>query len=242
MLAIGIFTILAFLGFIKRNKLQGSKQLKFTGISVAVMIVSLIAFVATSDSTDEEAEVETEEVKLKAEEPKKEVIPVVEEPKKEIVTPVEVEKPKEEPNEEKPVVKEEIVKPQEVASEWDALKENDNILGKSDKVFKELSGAKPNEVKNDTTGKWRITKIAESIPIEEYALSYADSYMKDGEVHYIVNFNYNTTTWLNKLGGLLYVEVREYVKREEHDANKLGNGMVLASYVIYPDGDIEEEK
>lgn len=130
--------------------------------------------------------------------------------------------------------------PVEEDSSWDDLKEKDKIVGVSDKDFSEVTKSKPSEVRNDNTGNWRITKIAENIDIEEYALSYANLNMKEDEVHFIVNFNYNTTTWLNEMNGLLYVDVREYEKKEEHDAKKLGSGMLLKSYVIFPDGDIQE--
>ena len=234
------FLVRVVLALVKKDRVRQMKQLKFAGVTAAVMIVSFIAFIATAEPVEEKAEETPVEEEPIVEEPEVEEDPVVEEPKKEVVAPVEVEKPKEKPKEEKPVVKEEIKEPEEVASEWDDLKEKDNLVGKSDKDFKGMSDAKPSKVRNDSTGKWRITKIAESIPIEEYALSYSDLYMNEDEVHFIVNFNYNTTTWLNKMGGLLFVEVREYVKREEHDANVLGSGMTLKSYTIYPDGDIEE--
>lgn len=125
-------------------------------------------------------------------------------------------------------------------SSWDDVKEVDKIIGKSDKDFSEVTKSKPNDVRNDNTGNWRILKISENIDIEEYALSYADMHMKDDEVHFIVNFNYHTTTVINKMDGLLYVDIKEYEKKEEHDAKVLGSGMVLKSYVIYPDGDIQE--
>ncbi|MFD1206128.1 MULTISPECIES: hypothetical protein [Sporosarcina] len=128
----------------------------------------------------------------------------------------------------------------EADTTWDDLKEKDKIIGKSDKDFKAAVKDKPTKVRNDQTGKWRKTSIAESIDIEEYALSYQKEYMKDDEVHFIVNFTRNTTTWLNATGGLLAVEIREHVRGEEHDAKTLGSGMVLKSYIIYPDGDIQE--
>lgn len=164
------------------------------------------------------------------EEPKKEETPKQEEVKED--DPVEVEPVKEDTE----VIEEE---PEE-DSTWDDVKEKDKIIGKSDKDFSEVTKSKPNDVRNDNTGNWRILKISENIDIEEYALSYADMYMKDDEVHFIVNFNYHTTTWLNKMNGLLYVEIREYEDKEEHDAKVLGSGMILKSYVIYPDGDIQE--
>ena len=155
------------------------------------------------------------------------------EPEKE--TPKAEEAPKkDETKKDEPVVEE------EEDSSWDDLKEQDKIIGKSDKDYSEVSKSKPRDVRNDVTGKWRITTIAESVDIEEYALSYADLHMKDDEVHFIVNFNYKTTTVINKMNGLLYVDIKEYEKKEEHDAKKLGGGMLLKSYVIYPDGDIQE--
>lgn len=125
-------------------------------------------------------------------------------------------------------------------SAWDDVKNLDNIIGKSDKDFTELTKSKPSKVRNDKTGNWRKITLSENINIEEYALSYAEKHMNEGEVHYIINFTNNTTTWLNNLGGLLYVDVKERVDKEEHDAATLGSGMLLKSYVIYPDGDIEE--
>ena len=248
---IAYFIIRAILAFIKKDKAQGIKRLKFAGISWVVMIVSFIAFIATSDSIEEVNEVDqeesvTEELEETPEEMPKEETPVVE-------TSVTEDPIVEEPVVEEPVVEE--TKPKDVPTTekvpasveepvkdntWDDLKEQDKIVGKSDEDFSKVTKDKPREVRNDKTGKWRITKIAESIPIEKYALSYSDLYMKEDEVHFIVNFNYNTTTWLNKMGGILFVEVREYVKREEHDAEVLGSGMTLKSYTIYPDGDIEE--
>lgn len=125
---------------------------------------------------------------------------------------------------------------------WDDIKNQDNIVGKSDKDFSDLSKSKPTEVRNDTTGNWRVSTLSENVDIIQYALSYHDLYMNEGEVHHIVNFGNDTTTWLNNIGGILYVDIKERVDGEEHDASTLGSGMVLKSYAIYPDGDIEEIK
>lgn len=123
---------------------------------------------------------------------------------------------------------------------WDGVKDQDNIVGKSNKDFSELTKSNPTEVRNDVTGNWRKSTISENVDIEEYALSYSDLHMEEGEVHHVVNFNRNTTTLINDLSGLLYVDVKEHVDGEEHDASTVGSGMLLKSYVIYPDGDIEE--
>lgn len=125
-------------------------------------------------------------------------------------------------------------------SEWDEFKIQENIVGKSDKDFTELTKNKPTKVRNDTTGKWRKTTLTENVNIEEYILSYYNTYMEEEEVHFVINFTNNTTTWINEMGGLIHVEVRERVDKEEHDASTLGSGMVLEKYMIYPDGDIEK--
>lgn len=143
------------------------------------------------------------------------------------------------PNEEAP---EEEVEADNAESEWDEVKNKDNIIGKSNKDFKKITKQKPSDVRNDKTGNWRKVTIADNVDIEEYVLSYKDLYMKDGEVHFIINFNYNTTTVINNLNGILFVDVKEYVSKEEHDAAILGSGMELKNYMIYPDGDIEKVK
>lgn len=99
-----------------------------------------------------------------------------------------------------------------------------------------------NKVRNDSTGNWKISTIAENINIEEYALSYYKrKFHSDDEVHGIVNFNYKTTTCITTDGYILYVDVHEYVDGEEHDANLLFSGMLLKQYFVYLDnGDIEE--
>lgn len=146
---------------------------------------------------------------------------------------------KEVENEEtKEVVKEEVV--EEDHSEWDELK--GEIVGVSDKDFKEVYDVGAAPVRNDTTGNWKYIVISEPINIEEYALSYSKENMEDKEIHFIINFSYNTTTVINKMGGLIYVDIREYTEKEEHDADKIGGGMTLKQYMIYPDGDIEEIK
>lgn len=99
-----------------------------------------------------------------------------------------------------------------------------------------------NDVRNDVTGNWKISTISEDIEIENYALEYYNKYFKnDKEIHFIVNFKYNTTTSISSIGNLLEVTILEYVKKEEHDAKKLGGGMLLAKYHINKyDGKIEK--
>lgn len=99
------------------------------------------------------------------------------------------------------------------------------------------------KVRNDTTGNWRISLIAENIDMSEYALDYYKQYFTDdSEIHFIVNFNYNTTTKIMVMGGdQLDVTVQDYVSKEEHDAKVLGSGEVLAEYFVDKDtGEIEK--
>src|SRR5690554_5201728 len=70
----------------------------------------------------------------------------------------------------------------------------ENTIGKSDKEFSDISNSKPAKVRNDNTGNWRITTIANNIDIEKYALSYyKNNFESDEEIHAVVNFNYKTT-------------------------------------------------
>lgn len=101
----------------------------------------------------------------------------------------------------------------------------------------------PTSVHNDITGNWRISTIASTEKnFEQHAINYYKKFFKsDDEVHFIVNFTYNTTTNITKYGNLIYVTTKEYVKGEEHDAQKLGSGMVLTNYVVNIDtGEIEK--
>lgn len=98
------------------------------------------------------------------------------------------------------------------------------------------------KVRNDNTGNWRISLIAENIDMSEYALDYYKQYFTDdSEIHFIVNFNYNTTTKIMNMGGQLDVTVQDYVSKEEHDANTLGSGTVLAEYLVDKEtGEVEK--
>ena len=98
------------------------------------------------------------------------------------------------------------------------------------------------DVRNDVTGNWRISTIADNIDMVDYAIEYYNKYFEsDDEIHAIVNFNYNTTTKISVIGNLLDVSVYEYVDKEEHDAKLLFSGMLLKEYHINKDtGEIEE--
>ena len=98
------------------------------------------------------------------------------------------------------------------------------------------------KVRNDATGNWRISCIDENLDMSGYALDYYKQYFtSDSEIHFIVNFNYNTTTKIMVMGGDLDVTVQEYVAKEEHDAKVLGSGTVLAEYFVNIEtGEIEK--
>src|SRR5699024_5000934 len=92
--------------------------------------------------------------------------------------------------------------------------------------------SKPKDVRNDTTGNWKIATTSEDIDIEDYISDYYKEYMEDDEVHWIVNFTRNTTTSVTKQGNELLLETYERVDKEEHDASTLGSGQDLGSKTI----------
>lgn len=99
---------------------------------------------------------------------------------------------------------------------------------------------KPTDVRNDATGKWKKATTSENIDIKEHALDYSKEHMKDGDTHFIIDFNKNNTYKLNLMSGTLYLDIHERVDKEEHDAETIGKGMLLKEYVISADGKVEE--
>ncbi|MDU4750355.1 MAG: hypothetical protein E6X86_04930 [Clostridium butyricum] len=138
-----------------------------------------------------------------------------------------------------PEAKNESSENEETTNEKQEVPTRAESIGKSDK---EMVKVTVGNVNNDTTGNWKLARIADNIKIEECALDYYKKYFKsDSEIHAVVNFNYNTTTCIRKSGDYLDVTIHEYVSKEEHDAKKLFGGMVLGEYFIYLDnGDIEK--
>lgn len=91
----------------------------------------------------------------------------------------------------------------------------------------------PMKVNGDVTGNWRVSVISEDIEIPEFALEYYEKYFEsDEEVHGIVNYLYDSTIRINKMGDLLFVSVFERVDEEEHDAAKLFSGKHVLEYQI----------
>lgn len=99
-------------------------------------------------------------------------------------------------------------------------------------LSEEIEGLHVTEVREDTTGNWYKTVDSKDFNMPENAIDYYNEYMEDDEIHYLVSFATNTTTMINNLGGTLYVDVTEYVDREEHSSDTIGGGMLLKSYQV----------
>ena len=119
---------------------------------------------------------------------------------------------------------------------------NDEIVGVSDKSISDTTILFKDSVRNDITGNWRLSELAEIFEFNEYVLSYYHNYFSnDSEIHAIINYSTKTTTSVSVLGDRLDVCTYEYVEGEEKDANQLFTGLFLAEYHVYLDnGDIEK--
>lgn len=119
-------------------------------------------------------------------------------------------------------------------------------IGKSDgKITDYTDSISPSTVREDTTGNWRLVRVATpNGDFEKYAVDYYKNYFetdKATEVHWVINFTNKTTTSIKCMSGCLFVDTFEYVENEEHSAKTLGSGMALTSYIVYLDNsDIEE--
>lgn len=144
---------------------------------------------------------------------------------------------------EEPTITEEPATTEEPTITEEPAEHREGMYGISDKNIEDVDAHfSVSDVRNDVTGNWKISSIAESINIEEYALSYYKKYFSaDTEIHAIVNFTLNTTTKISVMGDMIDVSIYEYVDKEEHDAKILFSGTLLKEYFIYLDnGDIEE--
>lgn len=128
----------------------------------------------------------------------------------------------------------------------DTSEQKEDVAADAEDQTSAIAGIKftVSDVRNDKTGNWRISLIAENIEMQNCALDYYKHYFKDDkEIHAIVNFNYNTTTKISVVGNKLDVSVFEYVKKEEHDANLLFSGQLLKEYLVDKEtGAVEEVK
>ena len=65
--AIFVFAILSLIQVVKKDKIKGMKQLKYTGASIVIFIVSFIGFGMSSDSTTTSNDDNTEKIEVNAE-------------------------------------------------------------------------------------------------------------------------------------------------------------------------------
>ena len=96
-------------------------------------------------------------------------------------------------------------------------------------------------VKNDVTGKWRLAIVDTSIPVNNYVVSYYNTYFKsDDELHGIINKHDGTTTAVSVMRGVFSITVHKYVPGEENDADLLFSGDVISDgYYNMQTGQIE---
>ena len=115
---------------------------------------------------------------------------------------------------------------------------NSNETNENEEKSTDTGFGKATSVRNDATGKWK--KVVTSKRFEpEDAIEYEEKHMNEGEVHFIVSFATNTTTSIRKDNEIIYLNVTEYEDKEEHDAKKLGSGMLLGEFQI-KDGEVIE--
>lgn len=92
-------------------------------------------------------------------------------------------------------------------------------------------------VRNDTTGNWRLGVIYDGSDLNSYVVDYYNFFCRDdSEIHGIVNLGTETTVRISKvMSDTLEISVMEYVDGEEHDAKLLYSGDELERYWINMD-------
>lgn len=98
------------------------------------------------------------------------------------------------------------------------------------------------QVRNDKTGNWRCCVYYSSDEPQDIAADYYKAYFTDdSEIHALINLGLKTSANISAADGLLFVDVYEYVDGEEHDAEKMFTGNLLAKYLVYLDsGNVEK--
>lgn len=123
-----------------------------------------------------------------------------------------------------------------------AEEENSKEIGKED--LKDSEGLVWfGNVRNDTTGNWRLSEYASTDTQETFAVEYYNAFFEsDDEIHAVINMTNKTTAKISKLmDDTLDVTIYEYVDGEEHDAGKLFGGTLLGEYLVtISTGEIEE--
>ena len=88
-------------------------------------------------------------------------------------------------------------------------------------------------VNNDATGRWRLLVYASSENFVDHAADYYNAFFgSDDEVHFAVNLTLKTTSVMNVSGGLMALDLHEYIDQEQHDAKILGGGDLLKQYSV----------
>lgn len=98
-------------------------------------------------------------------------------------------------------------------------------------------------VRNDVTGKWRLSEYASSDSQETIAFEYYKAYFEDDEeIHALINISKSRTACISVLSGnMLSITIKKYIQGEEFDAKKLFGGETLEEYIVYLDtGRIEK--
>lgn len=90
-----------------------------------------------------------------------------------------------------------------------------------------------NSVKNDATGRWRLSIVDTDKDITGYALDYYNTFFhSDDEIHAIINSKQNTTTCISMVFGILDIRILEHIENEEQDAKLLFSGSLLKEYQL----------
>ena len=207
---------------------ETTEKVKFesSSLNLGKDIEKSATWMISSDSPAEEI--------AETEEPEKETEAVAE-----VETVAEVTAEPEETIEEE--TEEEIIPETEIITEPPT--EPENQVGKN--VDELRSFTYHGNVKNDVTGNWRYAVCSDAGKnIAEYAVSYYKNYMKDEEIHAIINFADRTTTKIIAWSfdpENLDITVYSYVDGEEHDAKLMFGGTPLAYYSVNKEtGEITE--
>lgn len=134
-------------------------------------------------------------------------------------------------------------KPSQMTDDLKNKKNDDNSITSGNYEIDGVDVYFSDSVRNDITGDLRLSKVATSTDIIEYAKKYHDTlFTSDDEIHAVVNFSLNTTSRLSMLSqDLMDISILEYVDKEEHDASTLFSGMLLKEYFLtLSNGQIEE--
>ena len=88
-------------------------------------------------------------------------------------------------------------------------------------------------VKNDSTGKWRVSECLTDQQPSEWAKQYYEAFFEsDDEVHAVINFTLNTTNRITVAGDQINIDIMDYVQGEEHYADLLFSGNFIETQTV----------